>query len=229
MQKLGTAGGFLLEGDAALARKQYPLAISAFERAYKLAPSSSTLIRLHQALSGVGREEVGDKLILSWLSSQPNDFSARLYLAERLTTRKQFKPASDHYLYLNRQVPNNLLVLNNLAWTLSELNDKRAIPYAELAFKLNPNNPAVMDTLGWLLVQQGQVSRGVTLLQQALSKAPDAPEIHYHLAVALIKSGDPARAKSEFIRLLASGNSFPHEQEARAQLNQLQQSQNGPR
>jgi Flp pilus assembly protein TadD len=71
-------------------------------------------------------------------------------------------------------------------------------------------------------VQQGQTDRGIKLLQQALSKAPDAAEIHWHLAAAYAKSGDRTRAKSELERLLASGLAFPQEQEARALLTQIQ-------
>jgi predicted Zn-dependent protease len=105
---------------------------------------------------------------------------------------------------------------------LSELKDKRAISFAEQALKLAPDSPAVMDTLGWLLVQEGQSARGMMLLQQALSKTPDAAEIQYHLAAGFNKMGDRARAQSELERLLASGVAFSREHEARALLNQLQ-------
>ena len=73
---------------------------------------------------------------------------------------------------MNKSNPNNLLVLNNLAWSLFESKDSRALGFAEQALKLKPDNPDVMDTLGWILVQQGQAERGIKLLQQALSKAP---------------------------------------------------------
>ena len=96
----------------------------------------------------------------------------------------------------------SLLVLNNLAWSLSESKDNRALGFAEQALKFKPDNPAAMDTLGWLLVQEGQRQRGIKLLQQALSKALHVAEIQYHLAAAVAKAGDHIRAQRELDRLL---------------------------
>lgn len=214
--------GPLLEGDIALARKQYESALAAYERAHKLAPSGAALIRQHQALAGLQRPEAGEKRLASWLASHPKDGRTRLYLAERLYQRGQFKQALDHYLILNQQNPGNLVVINNLAWTLQGLNDPRALGYAEQAFKLKPDDPAVMDTLGWILVQKGESERGIKMLQAALSKAPGAAEIQYHLALSYNKAGDRAKARRELERLVASGLAFPQEQEARTLLKQLQ-------
>jgi putative PEP-CTERM system TPR-repeat lipoprotein len=218
----GMTPGLLLAGDVDLTRKQYPLALGDFEHAYKLSPSPVTLIRVYQALTGSGRVDDANKRLFAWLQDHPGDASVRLYLADRLTERNQYKAASEQYLYLNQQTPNNLQILNNLAWSLSEINDKRALGYAQQALKLKPDNAPVMDTVGWLLVKQGDSPRGIALLQKALSKTPDAGEVHYHLASAYLKAGDRVRAKNEFSRLLASGVSFPHEVDARAQFKQLQ-------
>jgi len=220
-QNSQSPAGLVLEGDIALARKQYPVAIDVFQRAFKLSASPATLIRLDKALVGAGRGQEGEKQLNAWLADHPQDHNTRLYLAERLTSRGELKVAANHYLYLNQQSPGNLIVLNNLAWTLSELKDKRALSFAEQALKLKPNNSSVMDTLGWLLVQQGQAQRGVKLLQQALSQAPNTAEIQYHLAAAFVKVGEPERARGELERLLASGLAFSEEQEARALLSQL--------
>ncbi|MBU1690914.1 MAG: PEP-CTERM system TPR-repeat protein PrsT [Gammaproteobacteria bacterium] len=213
--------GLVLEGDIALARKQYTAALAAFERAHKLSPSPATLIRLHQALVGTGRFEEGEKRLASWLASHPQDGGTRLYLAEHLIARGAFKAASEHYLLQNQQSPGNLIVLNNLAWALSELKDNRALSYAEQALKLKPDNPTIMDTLGWILVQQGQTERGIKLLQQALSKVPDAGSIHWHLAYGFYRAGDRTHARQELKRLLDSGLGFPEEAGARELLKQL--------
>jgi putative PEP-CTERM system TPR-repeat lipoprotein len=214
--------GWVLEGDTAQARKQYSAALAAYERAHQLAASPATLIGQHRALAGLGRFDEGAKRLADWLAAHPQDHRTRLYLAEQLITHGQYKAAADHYLLLNQQVPGNVVVLNNLASALSELKDKRALGFAEQALKLRPDNPAVMDTLGWILVQQGQSGRGIKLLRQALAKAPDAGDIQYHYAAALAMSGDKARARQELDRLLKSGLDFRQKPAALALMQTLQ-------
>ncbi len=221
-QQPNNPAGFILEGDIAFARKDYPAALAAFERAHTLQASGAVLIRQLNVFNATQRPEEGEKRLAAWLVSHPQDGNTRATLAENLIQRKQYKAATPHYLFLNTSNPNNVLILNNLAWSLFESRDNRAMGYAEQALKLQPDNSAVMDTLGWILVQQGQTERGIKLLQQALAKAPDGAEIQYHLAQAFAKSGDHRRAKSELDRLLASGVAFPQQQEARALLTQLQ-------
>lgn len=220
-QKPGSPAGYTLEGDIAFARKDFPAALAAFERAQKLAPSSALLVRELQVFTAMQRPEAGEKRLADWLATHPQDAGSRAALAESLVRRNQYRTAAEQYLILNKNNPNNLFVLNNLAWALSEFNDNRALGFAEQALKLKPDNPAVLDTLGWLLVKQGQSERGIKLLQQALSKTPDVAEIHYHLAAGYAKMGDSAHARQELKRLLNSGQTFQQEKEARDLLKQL--------
>ena len=78
-----------------------------------------------------------------------------------------------------------------------------------------------MDTLGWMLVEQGNVERGLPLLQKAVAGAPGAPELRYHLAVGLNKSGDKKAARKELETLLALNRPFPQLEDARALLKTL--------
>lgn len=220
-QKPTLPPGFVLEGDVAYTRKAYPAALAAFEQAHKLAPSGAVLVRQLHVLKAMQRDEEGEKRLAAWLAAHPQDTSARAALAQHLIERKQHKAAVEHYLVLNKNSPNNLLILNNLAWSLAEAKDPRALGIAEQALKLKPDNPSVIDTLGWLLVQQGDYRRGIELLKKALSAAPDAAEIRWHLAYALNKSGDDARARQELERLINSGLAFGAEPEARRLLAEL--------
>jgi Flp pilus assembly protein TadD len=84
-----------------------------------------------------------------------------------------------------------------------------------------PERPEITDTLGWLLVQNGNVNRGLVLLQEARVKAPHIPDIHYHMAVALYKSGRTAEARKELDRLLKTGKTFSEMDNAIAFRDQL--------
>ena len=78
-----------------------------------------------------------------------------------------------------------------------------------------------MDTLGWILVEQGEVRRGTSLLEKAISITPEAVEIHYHYAVGLYKSGNKAEARRELEQLLNAKKSFPQREEAKRLLDTL--------
>jgi predicted Zn-dependent protease len=145
----------------------------------------------------------------------------RLYWADASLKNANYKNAAEQYEWLRQKQPDNIVVLNNLAWSYQQLNDPRALEIAERAYKLKPENPAVGDTLGWMLVEQGKTARGLELLQQAVAAAPKASEIRYHLAQAWLKSGDKAKARDELERLLSNDANFPRQSEALALLKKL--------
>ncbi|MDT1877249.1 tetratricopeptide repeat protein, partial [Acinetobacter baumannii] len=114
------------------------------------------------------------------------------------------------------RTPQDPMALNNLAWAYGQAKDPRALATAERAAKIAGDNPAIMDTLGWLLVEQGNTERGLPLLKKAAAAAPNAPEISYHLAVGLVKAGDKEGARKSLDKLLAEHKTFPQLEDARA-------------
>ena len=96
-----------------------------------------------------------------------------------------------------KQVYEGLIVLdgkdarayNNLAHVLLQQNDPGALKYAEQARALAPGVPQVNDTLGWVLVSQGQVEKGLRYLREAALRAPEDPVIKDHLNQALSRLG----------------------------------------
>jgi len=213
--------GHLLEGDALLAQQHFAEAASAYERA--LAAEAITDIAIKRHLSMLKTQDVNkaDTFMESWVTKYPKDRRARSYLAESYAARGMTSTAIEKYQGIIRASPEDAAVLNNLAVLYQKIGDPRALPTAENAYQLAPRNPFVMDTLGWLLIQHGQIKRGLELLENAVSLAPGSTELRFHYANALMKSGNTAKARTEIRTLLASKGTFPMREEAEAMLKQL--------
>ncbi len=63
----------------------------------------------------------------------------------------------------------------------------------ERAIELRPDDPAIMDSLGWLRFRQGRNDEAIELLEEALERLPD-PEIAAHLIEVLWREGREAEA-----------------------------------
>ena len=213
--------GFVLEGDLLMAQKKPELAVKAYEQAFALRKSGPLAVKLHASLSRAGNSQEAAARLTQWLQQHPTDAATRMYLAGTYVAEQQHKAAVEQYQIILRQYPQYVPALNNLAGLYQLEKNPRALEYAEQAFKLSPDSPAVQDTLGWILVERGNTSRGLPLLQKATNLAPEVAVIRFHLAQGLAKSGDKVRARKELERLLASGKNFAQINEARELLKQL--------
>jgi tetratricopeptide (TPR) repeat protein len=78
----------------------------------------------------------------------------------------------------------NVVALNNLAYSQLMLGRAdRALVFANRAFIVAPNNPSVLDTMGWVTFKHGgDVGRAKRLLARALLIAPTNKAIRAHVA-----------------------------------------------
>ncbi|CAH1387129.1 XrtA/PEP-CTERM system TPR-repeat protein PrsT [Candidatus Nitrotoga sp. M5] len=213
--------GYMLEGDVLMAQKKSDLAVKAYEQAYAISKNGPLVIKLHSSLTLAGKNNEANSRLTQWLKEHPADTATRNYFAGTYLAKKKSKEAIEQYEIILQQEPKNVPALNNLAWLYQQEKDPRALKFAEKANQLAPDNPAILDTLGWMLVEQGNTSRGLPLLQKASSLAPNSAEIQYHLALGLAKSGDTTKARKELENLLGSKKNFSKIEEARALLKQL--------
>jgi putative PEP-CTERM system TPR-repeat lipoprotein len=215
------ATGYEIEAGILASQKQYAKSAELYQKALDVGRNSVLAQKLHVTLAAAGKTGEAETRAAQWLKEHPEDVGMRVYLGETYIKQGQDKQAIAQYQAILQKSPDNLIALNNLAWLLQKQRDPQAVVHAERAHKLRPEDPSVMDTLGWILVEQGKTARGLELLQRALAKAPDVADIRYHLAVALFKSGDKVRAEAELKRVLDSGTKFSQEREAETLLAQI--------
>ncbi len=213
--------GYDLEGDLLMEQKKYAQAAKAYETALDLGKSGALVVKIDLALARAGNPAAGEALLSQWLKEHPGDLLVHMHLGDTQLTARKWQPAAEHYRIVAKGRPDNALAWNNLAFAQQQLKDPGALESAEKAHAADRANPAIMDTLGWILVERGEFKRGLALLQSALAKAPDTPDIRYHAAVALAKSGDKAGARKQLEQLLASGKRFAELEDAKAFLKQL--------
>ncbi|GAB5481945.1 MAG: hypothetical protein Pars92KO_17020 [Parasphingorhabdus sp.] len=136
-----------------------------------------------------------------------NDIALKMTDAGQAIANKQWSKAESIYADLRASgLDGNAIVMNNSALVQLELDNKsEAVRFARAAFALTPDDPNVLDTLGWTLLQSGQdKTEALKLLRQASSRAPGNLEIRWHLANALAANGKVADAK----RVIASLKAF---------------------
>ncbi|MBN9132893.1 MAG: PEP-CTERM system TPR-repeat protein PrsT [Nitrosospira multiformis] len=213
--------GYVLEGDLLTAQKKPELAAKAYEHAFSLRKSGSLMMKVHASLTQAGKGKEANSRLAEWLSKHPADLGTRMYLAQTYMSERQNKAAIEQYQIILKQNPKFAPSLNNLAWLYQQEKNPLALEYAEKAHQLAADDPIVLDTLGWILVEQGNTSRGIPFLQKAVSLAPQAEEIRYHLAFGLAKAGNKTQARKELEQLLATGKNFSSIDEAKTLLKQM--------
>ncbi len=210
-----SAAGLALEGDLNAADGRWDAAAASYGKAIGIERSTQLVIKQHQALLKAGRAADADGALKGAIKAAPGDLQLRMYGAERAIATRRWAETVEHYDVVLKVAPNNVLALNNLAWSLKELGDSRALKTAEAAYALAPNAAAIVDTYGAVLLSSGDAKRAVEMFRKAASQEPKSPNYRLHLADALAVAGDKAGAKAEVDRLLADFPSGPAADAAR--------------
>jgi tetratricopeptide (TPR) repeat protein len=179
-------------------------ALLLYQKAVEIRPAPQTMQALYSALVQAGKPDDARSRMQKWLAGHATDTASRLYYASSLLAMRDYPASTAQFEEVLRQSPGHFVALNNLAWLYQQQRDPRALPLAEQAYKQAPDNPAIIDTLGWLLAEQGKLERALPLLKDAAAKAPKSDEIRYHYGVALAKSGDKRAARTQLEPLLAA-------------------------
>jgi tetratricopeptide (TPR) repeat protein len=92
--------------------------------------------------------------------------------------------------------PNHAHAHNALGYSFAEHGNRlpEALELIEKAIKLSPEDPYIIDSLGWVHYRMGNLNKGVSYLKQAFMIKPD-PEIAAHLGEVLWMQGTKEEAE----------------------------------
>jgi tetratricopeptide (TPR) repeat protein len=92
--------------------------------------------------------------------------------------------------------PDHAHAYNALGYGLLERNERipEAMQLVEKALQLAPDDPAIMDSVGWGYYRSGKLDESVKMLRRAFTGSPD-PEIAAHLGEVLWMRGDKEEAR----------------------------------
>jgi putative PEP-CTERM system TPR-repeat lipoprotein len=213
--------GYIWEGEVALQQKQSDQALASYRKAHDLGGSSLTAQRLYQLYRQRGESAKANEILQGWLKQSPQDAAGWLMLAMGYQADGEATRAIEAYEKARALAPDNLLILNNLAWLYQETGQTKALELAEDLASKAKDNPEMLDTVGWIYSQRGRLKEGVTLLQEAAVRAPHLPAIHLHLAEALVQSGNKDEARRILQRLLKEQPQFPERERAQKLLDSM--------
>jgi uncharacterized protein (TIGR03790 family) len=132
-------------------------------------------------------------------------------------------------LYRNilKTQPNNLVALNNMAYLLAvDLNTpKDGLPFARKAAAIAPEDPNVLDTLGWVLHLLGDDQEAAKHFSEAVGRGTNNVEIRVHAAIVFAAVGRNSEAQAqikEAIRIEPTAARRPDVLEVRKRLANLQ-------
>lgn len=203
--------GYVLEGELHAAAARWADAERAYLAGLGVLPDSGLLaLRAREAMVAVGKAAEADSFARRWLANHPRNVEVRVKLADQALRARNFKSAQALYRGVVEHEPENFVALNNLAWASGQIGDPKALEYAQRAAEIAPTNADVLETLGSLLLTNGQPARGVEYLGKASSLAPKRSEIRLNYAKALVKVGKRELARVELEALQADGDGASH-------------------
>lgn len=217
----------ILSGAVATAAKDYPAAEQAYRKAMALdenRPDSAASLAHLLVLEGKGEKGVAEAE--QRLAEPPRTIGAYLLLGSLYEEMKESGKAITVYERAVADYPENWIMHNNLAYLMSEhaaspAELDRALELAKKAQLLDPENAAVLDTVGWIYYKKGKMSQAQAALSLVTGRNQNNPVFQYHLGMVLAKMGKTEEARERLKLAVDSKQPFSGKEEAARALREL--------
>ncbi|ACE83707.1 tetratricopeptide repeat protein [Cellvibrio japonicus] len=147
-------------------------------------------LRLHQ------QHPMADQVLNEAIRELPDSIPLRYARALQYEQQGQLDKAEEDLRHLLSLQPDNAQALNALGYLLADRTNRleEARNLVNQALALSPDEPAIIDSMGWIEYRSGNLGRAIELLQRAYDASGDA-EIAAHLGEALWVSGRADEAR----------------------------------
>jgi len=134
-----------------------------------------------------------------------DDQAITMRVANAYEAAGQLDSAEKELRKLMAEDPLNADALNSLGYMFADRGVRlpEAVELAERAVKIEPDNPAYLDTLGWALFKQGRIEEAAAPLGRAATVLTGNSVIQDHHGDLLAKQGQTAAAIAAWERALA--------------------------
>jgi tetratricopeptide (TPR) repeat protein len=136
------------------------------------------------------------EMLTAAVKDYPDSFELRYDLAMAAERVDRLDIVESELRRVIEMKPDYAHAYNALGYTFAEKTNRlaEAKTLIEKALQLAPDDPFILDSLGWVYYRMGEVPEALKHLQQAYTSRPD-PEIAAHLGEVLWKSGQRDEAQ----------------------------------
>ncbi len=181
------------------ADQEFDKALPLITDAYKAVPNSRNLAMLVGLLERTGKADAALSILQNHVEKIPNDMVAKMFLAERQIAGEP-KSAVQSYRDVLEASPNNFVVLNNLAYLLTQSGEyDEAEDYARRAVALQPQNADAVDTLAQVLVKQEDYSEALKFYDRVINDKMQNNEIYLNYVETLLAAGNKNLARRKLV------------------------------
>jgi tetratricopeptide (TPR) repeat protein len=139
-----------------------------------------------------------------------------------LQAQNRTDEARRRYEAIVERDPKAAAAANNLAWLYAEAGGDldRALQLANSARQVDPEEPQIADTIGWIYYKKQLPTLAIPEFETAIRLAPSNAVFHHHLGLAYLASGETAKGAASLRRALSIQSNFAGADEARQLLAQ---------
>lgn len=158
-------------------------AASAFARVLERTDDLDVRILAATSYLAAGRETEALPLLEAARVARPEDTRLLYAVGVAYDALGRRDEALEAFQALVRKDPTNATALNYVGYTWAERGEhlEEALVLIERALQIEPENPAYLDSLGWVLYRLGRIEEAVRPIEAAAKALPDDSVIRGHL------------------------------------------------